>query len=86
MCAFADYQRRQLELASLLNRQIILAEVHSVSTGGNSDIDPVVYYAKDVGGSANLYKFHRNSKESVVGDVLRPQLNTVGAAGCAPVS
>ena len=86
MCTFADNQRSQLELAGLLDGQIILAKMNAVGTCSNRHINPVIYYAKYAGVLTYPYKFDSNSKKFVVLDGLRTQLDAIGTAGCALAS
>jgi hypothetical protein len=84
--ALADNQRRHLELANLLDGQIILAEVNAVGTGSHRDIGPVVDDAQDDPAFADVDKLNGKGEELVVLDVLCPQLDAIGAARYAAVS
>jgi hypothetical protein len=86
MSAFADNQRGQLEFAGLVERYIILPEMHAVSAGGNCDIDPVIYYAQHAGIFTNFGEFEGKRKKFIVVNGLCPQLNAIGAAGEAAMS
>jgi hypothetical protein len=57
--------------------------MHAVGTGGNGNINPVVYYAKDVRVPAYLRKFNSECKELVIVYVLCPKLDAIGTPGHA---
>ena len=85
MRGFANNQRRNLETADFFNRQIILAEMHTVSAGGYRDVGTVVYYRKNVLPPAYFHKFRRNIEKRVILDVFDTQLNAIRSAGGATV-
>ncbi len=79
--ALADNQRGHLQLASLLNRQVILAKMHPIGTRGHGNINPVVNDTNDAGIFTNLNEFDGKSEKPVVLDVLGPKLDTIGTTG-----
>ena len=80
MSALAYNQRSPLQLAGLLNRQIVLAHVQSIGAGGYRNIHSVVYDTQNAGISADSHERLGKGKELVVGDGLCAKLDAIGSA------
>ena len=78
MCAEAKNHRRKLHLSPLVEWQIILTEVHSISADSHSDINPVIYDAYHARLFAELYNLAGQFKSPPVANTFGPKLDAIG--------